>query len=110
MTRVLFLHADITGRFLFREPVDSPAQPHLIRLSWLPDDNGKTVTGCWLVLPEIHWVIESDAEIANGISHAYARDKGTPLPEVMTRFVRLLGTAQEVAAFNVDFVRKVLQR
>lgn len=110
--RTLFIHLETTGRYLFREPVTEPNQPHLARLALISatDDDRPARTWCRLIKPEPGWRYEPGAITAHGITPEAAQRTGVALKSVMTAFVGELETVDRVVAFNSDFSRKVLER
>jgi hypothetical protein len=109
--KTIYLQLETTGRYLFREPVDSIDQPHLARLAWVITDRDGHVTTqfCKLIKPPASWVYEDGAIAAHGITPAMATAMGEPQGHVVNALVGALEGVERVCAFNVDFVRKAIE-
>ncbi len=89
----------------FNAPIsDTDNWPRCIQIAWqLHDAMGNMIEHeDYLVQPE-GFDIPYDSERIHGISTALAEQKGLPLAEVSTRFVKALGKAKFVVGQNVGF-------
>jgi hypothetical protein len=109
--KTLYLSVDTSGKFLFREPVGDPEQPHLVRLAWVVADDDQIIDekSC-LIAPRPDWDYEDDAVVAHGVLRETAVKAGVPLERAMAMLISRLDDVERVVGFNVDFVVKVLQR
>jgi hypothetical protein len=75
MIRTLYYDTAITGRFHYKEPNDSRAQPHLCRLALLIEDGDEELaTHSMLIKPLERWTFDPEA-IQRPPHHAGARPR-----------------------------------
>lgn len=109
--RTLYFQTDTSDRYNFREPIVYNGQPHLVRLAWVTADEDFRPLRSWsrLIMPRAGWSFAPDAVVGHGVTPEAAMQRGVRLELAMATFRSALKEADQVAAFNYDFHRKVME-
>jgi hypothetical protein len=107
----LFVVTDTTGQWKYKEEPDFPGQPHMIRLAWIYEADGRDSTPrSEIIWPDPSWTFEDGAVRFHGIDRAFATDVGTLVGSVLAEFDNLYREANAVIMFGAQFQQSVLRR
>jgi hypothetical protein len=110
MIRTLYYDTAITGRFHYKEPNDSRAQPHLCRLALLIEDGDEELaTHSMLIKPLERWTFDPEAINAHHITPELARERGIALADAWSLFTSELEKADVLVAYGDDHHWQVMQ-
>lgn len=107
----LFFDTETTGLPEFKEPSDSPKQPHLIQLACLlSDDEGRTLNK-WqtIVKPKAGAVMHPKAFEAHGISLEKAHDEGIDAGVAIDAMMDMASHAETIVGHNVPFDVRIIR-
>lgn len=105
--KVLFFDTETTGLPKNREPAINGSHnwPHMVSISWVLQDDGKTIDSqSFIVKP--NWQIPEDSIKIHGITQQRAWRDGRPLKEIIERFFSI--SYDWIVAHNIDFDLNVL--
>lgn len=107
----LFFDTETSGLPLWREPSDTPGQPHLLQLACILADDDGTEIESWqtLVKPYPGCVIADEAFKAHGISHSKAMDEGIDAAIAVDALMDLAGRADLMIGHNVSFDVRIMR-
>lgn len=113
--KILYIDtASTTGIWNWREPEQSPAQPHMIRVAVVLTDDDPNVeidSVCWLVEPLPGWpAIPSAGMALHNIDQTDLHTHGVKLPMVTNLLTRLIDAADLIVAHNASFHTRVVNR
>lgn len=113
--RILYLDtASTTGVWNWREPEQSPSQPHMIRVAAiLADDtmDHELDAACRLVEPLSGWpAITAIGMALHNIDQTDLHNHGVKLPLITNLLSRLISAADMIVAHNASFHSRVLRR
>lgn len=106
----LFFDVETTGLPDFGRPSDDPAQPHLVQLAaLLQEDDGAERASISLIIRPEGWEIPEGAAKVHGIDTATAARLGVPLTHATGIFLAFCQIASQHVAHNISFDRKVMR-
>ena len=110
--RALFLAAESTGMWKFKDEPHADTQPHLVRAAYIADDGqgNRAEAMCWLVWPEPHWQFEPGAVTSHAIDRKVAADDGFPLKTVLADVGAEIRRADTLVLYSAPFWLKMLER
>lgn len=113
----MYLYLDTTsatGVWQWKNRMDDPTQPHLIRVAamlWNNETNQAADTYCALIKAAPDWPpIPHDGYDRHGIDDADLRVHGVPLRTVMSRLSGMIGAAGALVMQNTQFHQRMLWR
>lgn len=102
--RILFFDTETTGLPLWKEPSDSPDQPHVVDISCeLWDGETLELLDSFDAIVNIGVPIPPDMTAIHGITDEMARQEGRDPKEVLERFLDLTKRADAIAGHNISF-------
>lgn len=101
----IFIDTETTGLWKFKEPANSPNQPHLIQLAAITDSAELNV---YVHLPNGATITPS-AYKAHGISEDMLKAEGVPLPTALMQLNALLLKSTRIVCHNTGYDMKVLE-
>jgi hypothetical protein len=110
---ILILDTAGTGFWQWKQPEDSPAQPHLMRLAALIAQPSGVVVERYsaLVRPLPNWPEPSDeARSFHALSRSVTEQRGLGLAAVVTRFETMARAARIIVAHNAVYHRRMIER
>jgi DNA polymerase III epsilon subunit-like protein len=107
--KVLFFDTETTGLPKNRESArNGPGNwPHMVSISWVLQDNGKTIESqTFIVKPK--WQIPEDSIKIHGITQERAWRDGKPLLDIIGSFLHTCSKADWTIGHNIDFDLNVI--
>ena len=88
---------------------DTSNWPRLVQLAWiLSDENGNIIHTGNLIVKPIGFTIPIEASRIHGITTEIAKEKGTPIKDVIEKFMEDVYAANTLVGHNIDFDKKVI--
>ncbi|MFT6550517.1 MAG: DNA polymerase-3 subunit epsilon [Zhongshania marina] len=110
MTPILFFDTETTGLPKWKEPSDSPEQPHLVQLAAIlaDQDTQKIISSMDVIIRPDDWEISEEMTAIHGISQEQALAVGIPEALALDMFLNLWrgGTT---AAHNSNFDQRIIR-
>ena len=84
-------------------------QPHLVQLSWITTDKDCNIISQhdYIIQPQ-GFCIPPEATRIHGITTEIAKEKGTPIKEVIEKFMEDVYAANTLVGHNIEFDKKVI--
>ena len=84
-------------------------QPHMVQLSWITTDNDCNIISQhdYIIQPK-GFSIPPEATRIHGITTEIAKEKGTPIKEVIGKFMEDVYAAKTLVGHNIEFDKKVI--
>lgn len=112
MTALLFFDTETTGKWHYKQPVDSPLQPYIVQLAALLTDlRGEELAYfTTLICPtkEYNFTIEPQAEKVHGVSLEMCKEFGVHINGAMLMFNQFMMNATAGVAHNIDFDKDMI--
>lgn len=104
----IYLETATTGLWKWKENIDHPGEPHLLRLAMLRDDDLDRPLST-LIKPPPGVMIESGAAYAHGITQDVAERATVSAADVLEDLLPTILRADEIVAYGSGLHRKVLE-
>lgn len=108
---IIVFDTETTSLPLFKEPSESPGQPHLVELaaSIFDTTTGEQVDGFSTLIKPDGWVSEPEALAAHGITHEMAMADGVPEHVALSTFLAMHGRCDMRVAHNQALDQRILR-
>ncbi len=84
-------------------------QPHMVQLSWITTDKDSNIISQHdYIIKPTGYSIPPAATRIHGITTEIAKEKGTPIKEVIEKFMEDVYAANTLVGHNIDFDKKVI--
>jgi len=110
-TLVLVYDTETTGLPVWKEPSESPAQPHLVEICGLlyNEASRELVDSYHAIIRPDGWTIPDDVAEIHGITTERAMDEGVPEAEAIWRFLCLHERCRMRVAHNESFDARIMR-
>jgi DNA polymerase III epsilon subunit-like protein len=107
----LFFDTETTGLWNFKAPISDPAQPRLVELGMILDDEERNIVSqiSLFVKPE-GFIIPGEASGIHGVTQARADKYGVPARTAIALFTNLSKLTDTIVAHNLEYDKKILGR
>jgi DNA polymerase-3 subunit epsilon len=110
-TQYLFFDTETTGlpRNYQAPSTELKNWPRMVQISWIvSDNNGKILKERDHIIKPSGFIIPSDASKIHGITNEVANQKGEPIEDVLTLFIKDFKNASIIVGHNISFDKKIV--
>ena len=110
MNTAIFFDTETTGLPDWKQPSESPEQPHMVQLAaHLVDlDSRKIIQSMDVIIKPDGWVIPEETVAVHGITTEYALEVGIPEKQALEMFLSISGGRKRIA-FNTTFDNRIIR-
>lgn len=107
----LFFDTETTGLPIWKEPSESPAQPHIVQLAAeLVDlDTREVIASMDVIIKPDGWVISEEMTAIHGITHSHAMAVGIPEKSAVVQLLALRAMSHIRIAHNRTFDDRIVR-